>query len=350
MNAKLQHPFPERDFILIQPVFTNLVSALFKFLVMLASGLWIVRRWFRLKTLVGVLAASALMGLTVQAIVWIVLGLVNVLASEPVQLALLGVLALPTLYDFFRQPPRIRFRFSLPLLGAAALALVVLAILFLFGISKPIVEWDAMAIWGIKARVLFATETLRTLRSGVRIPNIRRWSPLPWRQWELEAKLQSRRSFPCLPCVCMAWCMRVWSGNHGRVGLSRSPFLCLPQIVEHTQNGYANLVQAVYVTLAVMLFAWWVYEQENSYAVATALVLAGLVLVRPDGEVYVGYIVLLALIVIWRKRLPKRTALIFSLPLLVDVLWKLFFVLYLRTQGVPRLASLRKGNNFYSIC
>jgi hypothetical protein len=337
---------PARDWIAIPPAPENVLLALCKFLLVVLSGAWFVRKWFHLTTVVGALAASALVGITLQALVFIALAYLNLPASEPAQFALLIVLALPTLFDFVRHRPHIAWNAAPPVVVAAAISITALAVLFLFGISKPIVEWDAMAIWGIKARAIFATETLRTLDLWGAYPEYPPLVPVAMAQMGVGGEIVVKAIFPifalCLyGVVYESLILPAWTR-----WLAPLPLLCAPQIVEHTQNGYANLALAVYATLAVLLLARWAKEKRDDLAIATALASCGLVLVRPDGEVYATYLFLIAWVIHWRRRAPIHRVAIFLAPFALDAVWKTFFVLYLHSTSGSLLGFATQGQQF----
>src|SRR5262249_9773868 len=114
-----------------------------------------------------------------------------------------------------------------------------------------------------------------------------------------------------------------------------APFAVLltPQMLEHTQSGYANLALAVYLTLAVILWARWLYDGDARLGIATAITLTGVVWVRPDGEVYAAYLILIALGWQILKRRPLRALVPLALPVIPDLAWKVFYALNLRAPS-----------------
>lgn len=336
----------ERDFILVPRTAAPLALALVKFLLVVLGGAFPVRTWFRLRTVPGALAASALLGMTLQAAIFIVLAFSNIPAGESLQYVILLALALPGVVSLIRRRPHITIPRTRAEWVAEAAAMGALALIFFLGISKPIVEWDAMAIWGIKARLIFATETLRTLGLWGAYPEYPPLVPVAMSQLGIGGELAVKALFPLF-----AWCLYgvVYEGLELRGWvrwLAPLPLLFAPQIGEQSGNGYANLALAVYVTLAVILFARWVKQRDRALAVATALTLTGLVLVRPDGEVYLLYLLLLLLFLVWRQHVNKRDALFFAIPLGIDALWKIFFTLHLRSASGSAFGIASVGQQF----
>lgn len=337
---------PERDFISIPRAFAPLVLASVKLLLVVLSGAFFVRKWFSLNTIPGAFAASALLGMTINAVVFILLALLNVPASESLQYAILFALALPAVLDLARRRLHVALPHTRAEWLAALAAMSALALIFFLGISKPIVEWDAMAIWGIKARAIFATETLRTLGMWGAYPEYPPLVPIAMAQLGIGGELAVKALFPLF-----AWCLYgvVYEGlefGGWARWLAPLPLLFAPQIGEHSGNGYANLALAVYVTLAVILFARWVKVQTRALAIASALTMTGLVLVRPDGEVYMLYLLLLALFAVWKQRARKRDAALFALPILFDALWKALFLLYLKAASGSAFGVASVGQQF----
>jgi hypothetical protein len=338
---------PERDFVLLPRRVEIIALAIVKFLLVVLSGAFWVRKFFQLTTTPGDLAASALLGMTLNAMLFIFLSLLNLPARELLQYAILVLLALPALVNLARRRPRV----TLPRTRAESLAAIAaigaLALILFLGISKPLMEWDALAIWGIKARVIFATETLRTLGMWGAYPEYPPLVPVAMAQLGIGGELAVKALFPIV-----AWCLYgvvyeglEWSG--WMRWLAPLPLLYAPQIGEQSGNGYANLALAVYVTLAVILLARWVKQPTRALALATALTLTGLVLVRPEGEIYALYVLLLVAFVIWKKRAPKHDALLFALPLLADAAWKLFFTLHLKAASGSAFGVASQGQQFF---
>lgn len=339
-------PTPERDFISIPTGPGNgLLAAIKLGLIALTGGFFVVR-WFPLRTLLGTIAAALLVGMTTQTVLFIGLSVMGVPASNELQLSLLVLTAVPAVVWMVRHPPRLAWNRERATWLATGVTIAVLAGIFLIGIAKPIVEWDAAAIWGIKARLIFSFDSLRPLWEWGAYPEYPPLVPIAMAQLGVGGERAAKALFPiftlCLYGVLYEGIAPTRLPRALQL-LAPLPLLLVPQILEHTQSGYANLALAVYVTLAVMLLARGLYENNRALLVATAFVLCGVVLVRPDGEVYAGYMILIAVLWSIRNRRAWWGFMVLALPIAVDVAWKLFYRIYLRTDASPSLGIAPQG-------
>lgn len=339
-----QEPTPpvDKDFLDIVPVWRLALLAVLKLILIVFSGTYIVARWFQSQTWPGFVASCWLVGMTVQTLLYIVMGLLGVPASEGLQFALLVLLAVPgaTLLVRRQGTPALPVRPDTPTVAALVVATTFLVLLFLFGIAKPLIEWDALAIWGIKARAIFAQESLRGLRLWGAWPEYPPLAPVAMAQLAIGGEWAAKIVFPLFAFALYGIVYEGLSVSKLRGWvriLAPVPLLLAPQILEHSAIGYANLALTVYVTWSVVLLARWLYAGDDRLALPVAIALSGVALARPDGEVYVAYAAVIALVWHLRRRRRLTPLLWMALPFAVDLFWKLFFTLYLRDANTYSL-------------
>ncbi len=327
----------ERDFHTLEPTIGGLLLAGLKLTLITLSGFAFARRWRQLHTAPGLLASSFLLGSSMQTVVFIVLGLVGVQASEAVQLSLLALLAIAGLLPGRGQPSRGLERVpdkQWPVRFAWLAVLAVFALLIAKAWAMPLVTWDACAIWGMKARTLFATGTLREVGQWGAWPEYPPLFPVLMAQLGVGGEPAAKLAAPLI-AICGYGVLYEWLAASRLPGWSRVllPALLLTtgQVFEHASIAYANLTLAVYVLWAMLLLTRWLYRPEAGSALPAMLALSGGMLARPDGEVYVVYALAIAAFWLYREQRSLTTLWVAVLPVGIGLLWKALYVLHIKS-------------------
>lgn len=353
------------DFTLISLTAGGLALALAKLALIALAGTYPAARWFAPRTAPGFLAAAFLTGATAAAVGFVLLGLLDLPASEALQLGLLAGAALPGAIWCVRRSReprgirRSRDRGGIPQAARspARLATLVVTLLAIWiivaSVARPIVEWDGAAIWGIKARALYAFGTLDALRDWGAWPEYPPLVPVLMAQLAPGGEQLVKLAFPLFALALYAVIYEALAASRWprawRIALP-ALILTTPLFFEHAQIAYANLALATYVTLTVVWLrraTSWAVDEAGQPWLATGIAAAGAVLARPDGEVYSAYVALIALAwFAWHRTGSRRLgaesapggaaarrqlAWVIALPLAADLLWKLYFSLHLRS-------------------
>jgi hypothetical protein len=327
-------PAATADFVRVRPSAIDLLDALVRFGLLVGAGLYVVVRHFGMRTWPGVLASSALVGMTVHTVVMILGSFAVPAIPTTAQLAALAAMAAPSLLLLRASPSIALGRPRRPELLAAAGAVLVLSGIFAVGATKPLVEWDSLAIWGIKARAIFATNSLRELSAWGAWPEYPPLVPAAMALLGVGGETVAKALFPVFACCLYALVYEATAHldvpKWARI-LAPLPILLAKLIFDHAQIGYANLPLTAYVLWTVVLLARWLSEGSGRFALPTAVAASGMVLARPDGEAYLLFAVAIALAWILLRRQRLATLAAFALPVAVIALWKAFFVLKLRS-------------------
>ncbi len=316
------------------------------------SGAWLVARSFGERSGVGFAASAFLVGGVLQAGLHLVASFLGLPLTSGARIAFSALLAAPCAVRLARGGSLLRDGPGEPTsrhisrhtstvwtLLAALVACAFLASLFAFAMARPILEWDACAIWGIKAKAIFAFGNWSGLgRWGA-------WPEYPPLQPTLMA-IAAGGGEPMAKAIPPLLACALYGIVYEALRDVRMPeplrillpllLLAAPMLHRHAIIAYANLGLAVYVTKAVTLFARGVRTGALP-GPALALVLSGVVLTRPDGEVYLGYLTLLAGLWVWlaprsRRRAAFRSAAWLGLPVAADLAWKLYYTLHLKSE------------------
>jgi hypothetical protein len=326
-----------RDFLDIRPRLSTTLLAGGKLGLIVLAGVPVVSRLFALQTWPGFLASSFLLGSSLSTMLFLLLGFVGLRANELWQFGMLLLLAIPgcTLLTSRRvRDVRGTQRVTVPCVFAILLTVSLFSVLLLKSVCTPILNWDACAIWGMKARAIFAFQDLRAIKFWGAWPEYPPLVSILMSQLALGGEALAEVVFPLF-----AFCLYAVLYE----ALSTSPFpvwarialpdllLLAPLFFEHAYIAYANLALAVYVTWGFVLLARWLYSGREEYCLPAALAFCGVVLSRPDGEVYLGYAGFLSALWLLLQRRRLSGLWLFVLPVATSIMWKLFYTLFLKS-------------------
>lgn len=326
------HPM---DFSEIESNLLNTTLALLKLLLIFGSGAYIVMRYFAERSRISFLATSFLVGTIINAVFYIFLSFLRINFGELFQFLFLGLLTTPGIIFLIKQKRSIKYSKTTHSYQKKAFIIVSLffAGLFIKNFFTPIMIWDACAIWGIKAKAIFALHNLAGLgrwgESGDYVPLL----PILMSQVAIGGERMVKLIFPLL-ALCL------YANIYGEISETRFasmlkillPILifCSAVFFEHSLIGYANLALAVFVTKAVTILSKSLKDNSGKMWLALSIMLCGVVLVRPEGVVYFFYTALIAYLWACFQRHNFKNLLYLVIPLGSCFLWKLYSILILK--------------------
>jgi hypothetical protein len=325
-----------KDFLDIRPRLSTTLLAIGKLGLIVFAGVPLVSRVFALRTWPGFFASSFLLGGSFSAILFLLFSFVGLRATEVWQFGTLLLLSSPggLLFTARRMRDlRGTERVTVPCIFAILLTVFFGFLLLLKGVCTPILDWDACAIWGMKARTIFAFQDLHTIKVWGAWPEYPPLVPILMAQLAVGGEALAKVVFPlfafCLHAVLYEALATSPLPLWARIVVPN--FLLLASLFfEHAYIAYANLALAVYVTWGFVLLARWLYRGQEEACLPAALAFCGVVLARPDGEVYLGYAGILSALWLFfqRRRLSGLWWLV--LPIATWSVWKLFYLLFLQ--------------------
>ena len=282
------------------------------------------------------LAAALPVGLVVHAALALPLRLAGVpvsLGSAAVQASLLALAAVAAAR--FRRSPgpassAVRWR-----TGEKAVAAAIVAVLCLVALTaafEPPVEWDLLAIWGLKAKALgVAGDGFQRLRDPAFAYSHSDY-PLAWPlALALEPAFLARAphggsgllgaAMLAAAAGLVATMLGPWGRRAALAGAGL--WVLLPLAGAQAVRGLADLPLATLLLLAAGLLTEWTVERDRAALVLGALATAGLVIVKQEG---MALAVAVAGVVLWRSGTGARwrPALAFGAAfLVVDLPWLL---------------------------
>jgi hypothetical protein len=216
---------------------------------------------------------------------------------------------------------------------------------------RPLWEWDGWAIWGFKARALFAF-------GGVSNP-----------AFESHAYAHHMQDYPLFLPALEATAYRAIGGVDERlvhlqllglaigfvgalwallrprvpaelVGLTVLAIVAAPGILDALAANYADVPLAIFVALGLVALARWTFDGEPHLLGWSALFLASAALTKNEGVLFVGA-ALVATLVVARKRAPVLAVAVATfVPLLP---WRAFVAIHHIHDLALRPNDLRPG-------
>ncbi|MEM7111639.1 MAG: hypothetical protein AAF614_04355 [Chloroflexota bacterium] len=339
---------PIADFLANEPQFETVLWVLAKLGLTVLAGLGLVERFLGLKTAVSTILSAFLAGLSLNTVIYILLALVNISAGEWLQMGWLLAFSISSLWRsefirdrFFRRHQSV-FRIAPSSLRPLFVPLLFFSFIIYTSLLQPIVSWDAMAIWGMKARVIYAFQSLQPTGLWGAWPEYPPLVPVIMAQLGTAGESATKLVFPLFGLALYGLvyeAMRPLKLTPWQQALLPLLPLLSPLLFEHTQIAYANLALTVYVTWAVWLWCRWIQNGgQPKTAVSFTLPLCGVTLARPDGEIYVAYLLVLTVFLfLWQKRPLRPLVGWLSLPVAVNLLWKLVYTVIIKDAGASSI-------------
>lgn len=326
-----------RDFLDIRPGLSTTLFAVSKLGLIVLAGVPVVSRFFALHTWPGFFASSFLLGSSFSTVLFLLLSFIGLRATELWQFGVLLLLSIPGCTLLIARPRRDMRgaeRITVPCAFAILLTVILFSLLLLKSVCTPILNWDACAIWGMKARAIFTFQDLHAIKFWGAWPEYPPLVPILMAQLAIGGEALVKVIFPLF-----AFCL--YAVLYEALATSPLPWwarIVLPNLLllaslffEHAYIGYANLALAVYVTWGFVLLARWLYSGQEEYCLPATLAFCGVVLSRPDGEVYLGYAGILSALWLLFQRRRLSGLWLFLLPIATCGVWKLFYTLFLKS-------------------
>jgi|GEM_PF-2950230 len=317
------------DFTRIKGTFANIFLALLKLLFIITSGIYLVSKYSSERSYLGFLATSFLVGTTISAILYVLLSLIGINFTEPLQFIFLGMLSTPSILLLIKRKSFINFPQTNHPYNSLSYVIVGVFFCFLFfkSMSTPIITWDACAVWAIKAKAIFAFHNLKGYQLWGAGKNYPPLFPILMSQMAIGGESIVKLIFPLL-ALCL------YANIYDEILQTRySPPLKIilpiliftaPLIFIHSTIAYANFTFTVFLTKSLtMLSKLLKHNAEKGWPILSIL-LCGMLLVRPDGQPYFFYIVVLTFLWICFQRQSFKNLLYLLIPVLSIFLWKLY--------------------------
>ena len=321
-------PAQPTDFTRIKGTFANIFLALLKLLLITTSGIYIVSNYSSERSYLGFLTTSFLVGATISAIFYLLLSLIRIDFTEPLQFVFLGMLSALSIPLLIKRKSSMTFpQNSHPYNGLSYLVVgVFFCFLFLKSMSTPIITWDACAIWAIKAKAIFAFHNLKGYQLWGGMENYPPLLPILMSQMAIGGESIVKLIFPllalCLYANIYDEILQIRYSPPLKIVLPTFIFTA-PLIFIHSTIAYTNLAFTVFVIKSLTILAKLLkHDTEKGWLVLTIL-LCGVLLVRPDGQSYFFYFVALTFLWICFKRYSSKNLLYLLIPALSIFLWKL---------------------------
>jgi len=314
------------DFTMISPNFFNTGAALIKLFLIFASGLYITLRHFKERSLLGTAATSFLVGIIFMSVLYIFFSLIGIVFTETLQFLILGLLSVPGILLIKRKKHNI-FSFRNISSGNKLSLVIVFAfftLIFLKSFFTPIATWDACAIWGARAKAIFALHTIRGSNLWGAHPQYPPLLPILMSQIAIGGERIVKLIFPVL-----ALCLYINIYDEIRDTRFSEPLkrflpillFATPLFFTHSLIAYANLALAVFITKAVTIFSRALKKNETNLWLPLAIILCGVVLVRPEGNWYLLCAVLLGCLWFYIQKKPILYLGYFLIPICCSLLW-----------------------------
>ncbi len=298
------------------------LAALFKLFLIVLSGTYFVSRYFGERSWLGFISASFLTGTVLSAAICILAGFAGVKFTETFQYGSLFLLSLPGFFSIKK------WSFDhLPHWGGTLIVLIFFGVLFLKNILSPIAGWDACAVYGAKAKAIFALHNLDGLRAWGAVPHYPPLLSILMAQMAMGGEGAVNILFP-LFSLCL------YAILHDEITDTRFPSflkMLLPLLIftspvffYFSLLGYPNLALAVFVTKALIIVSRTIKRGTSEGWFAAALILSGAVLLRPDGIYYWLSMSILGWMGVVGKKGEWRYLLYLLTPLFCILLWKIY--------------------------
>lgn len=340
-----------RDFRRMRITIPMRMGALVKFFLIMLVGTGGVALYFSERSHLSFFTTSFLLGTALDALGYVLLSLARISLTEPVQFLYLGVLSLLSFLVLLRTG-RWKDLFGQRRIFSRGGVLIVglwFGLLFLKGLTSPIQGRDACGIWAAKAQALFAFHDLRVLgfwgaNLGFNYPPL---LPIVMSQMALGGEGMVNVLFPFF-ALCLYATLRdeIEDTKFSAFMKAVLPLAIFgsPFFFRHSLQAYANLPLAVFVTKAITVLSSALREQTRRAWLALAMILCGVVFVRPDGSFYLIVLMAVAFLASWFKGQKLTYGICFSIPLGCMFLWDLYcvFVLHVRPADLSLLRDLAR--------
>jgi hypothetical protein len=240
------------------------------------------------------------------------------------------------------------------LIGAAALVQTGL----LLGVAgtafavRPLWDWDGWAIWGFKARALYAFGGVSNpaFESHVYAHHMQDY-PLFLPALEATAframgSVDDRLVHLQLLGLAAGFVGALWALLRPRVpaellGLSLLAIVAAPGILDGLAANYADVPLAIFVSLGLAALARWLQDPRREFLGWAALFLACAALTKNEGALFAGAAILGALVVAAPRRKLLVVAAATFLPLIP---WRIFVAVHHIQDAALRPSGLRPGS------
>ncbi len=319
------------DFTRIKSTFLNTFLALLKLTLIFTSGIYLVSKYFEERTRLSFFTTSFLVGTVISAIFYIFLSLIGINFTEIYQFLFLSMLSIPGIILLTKHRNSIKCFKESYSYSRLAFILVGLffGLIFLKSIFTPIRVWDGCAIWGIKAKAVFAFHNLGGLKFWGAAPNYPPLLPILMSQVAIGGERLVKVIFPLFALCLYA---NIYDETLETKFTSMLKIL-LPIFIftstvffAHLILAYANLALTVFVTKSFTILSKLLKDNAKKGWLSLSIMLCGTFLVRPDGQAYFFYIALLTFIWIFFKKYNFKNLLYFLIPLASIFLWELYFL------------------------
>jgi len=196
-------------------------------------------------------------------------------------------------------------------------SLILLEVIFAFFVSmiKPIESYDAVAHWGVKAKILYSLGGLpldifsQPSLYWVTFTGDYPWL-LPFAQSYIYSFINSFNDFApkIIGPLFFAACLVVFYSILRRINLKRLPAVIftfalasIPHFNNYAATGYADLILGFYYSLGFLYLYLWFEEQKNIYLLLSAVFSALACYVKCEGILLAGINVITFLIFILSK-------------------------------------------------
>lgn len=317
------------DFTRIKSTFLNISLALLKLLFIFTLGVYFVSKYFPERSYLGLLTTSFLVGVTISATFYLLLSLIGINFTEPLQFVFLGMLSTPSILLLIKRKSFINFPQDNHPYNSLSYVIVGLFFCFLFlkSMFTPIITGDALAIWGIKAKAIFAFHNLKGYQLWGAHKNYPPLLPILMSQMAIGGESIVKLIFP-LFALCL------YANIYDEILQTRySPSLKIilpiliftsPLFFRHSTIAYANFALTVFVTKSLTILSKLLKHDTKKGWLVLSIILCGVLLVRPDGQAYFFYIVVLTFLWICFQRHSFKNLLYLLIPALSIFLWKLY--------------------------
>ncbi len=317
------------DFTRIKSTFLNISLVLLKLLFIFILGVYFVSKYFQERSYLGLLTTSFLVGVTISATFYLLLSLIGINFTEPLQFVFLGMLSTPSILLLIKRKSFINFPQYNHSYNSLFYVIVGLFFCFLFlkSMSTPIITRDAVAIWGIKAKAIFAFHNLKGLKLWGAQKSYPPLLSILMSQMAIGGESIVKLIFP-LFALCL------YANIYDEILQTRYPsslkiilpilIFTSPLLFKHSTIGYANFALTVFVTKSLTILSKLLKHDTKKGWLALSIILCGVLLVRPDGQAYFFYIVVLTFLWICFQRHSFKNLLYLLIPALSIFLWKLY--------------------------
>lgn len=199
---------------------------------------------------------------------------------------------------------------------------VILAVLFLKSIRTPLLDWDDCAIWGIKAKLLFATHDLASLGLAGDWRQYPPLLPLLTAYFAGAGEVTAKLVVPCFSAALLLITRRELARyvSSGFAAVLAGGLILTPLIFYHSWNLSSNLFLTFFITQSVLILSSVGGSNKAGDFMRASLAGFGMVFSRIDGVVHW----MLLLLAFWISRKWKGAgvrSLILLMPVAAFFLW-----------------------------